>query len=70
MNKEIWDGKWDQIKGEIRSNWAELTEDDLEQVKGDSQTLLGIIKERYGEKKEALKEDYDQWMDGLKEKLK
>ncbi len=70
MNKEIWAGKWEQVKGEIQSQWASLTDDDLSKVQGDSKALFGIVKERYGEKKEASREVYDKFMDNLKEKLK
>ncbi len=48
MNWNQVEGKWDQLKGQVREKWGKLTDDDLEMVKGKRDILLGKIKERYG----------------------
>lgn len=47
MSWEIVKGKWNQIKGEIKSEWGELTDDDLTQIDGEKDKLIGKIQERY-----------------------
>ena len=54
INEETLKGKWNEIKGEIRSQWGKLTDDDLEQVKGNSTSISGLIQQRYGSKKEDV----------------
>lgn len=48
MNEWIIKGKWNQLKGGIKKNWGELTDDDLDVVEGNFQMLSGKIQERYG----------------------
>jgi uncharacterized protein YjbJ (UPF0337 family) len=57
MNESILKGKWNQIKGTVKKQWGELTDDDLDVVEGNAQILSGKIQERYGKTKdEADKE--------------
>ena len=48
MNRNILEGKWKQLRGEIREKWGELTDDDLDQIAGKSDKLAGILQEKYG----------------------
>ncbi|APR75416.1 Hypothetical protein A7982_00762 [Minicystis rosea] len=48
MNKDIFEGKWRQVKGALRTKWGELTDDDLDVVAGNSEQIYGILQQRYG----------------------
>ncbi len=48
MNQDILQGKWKQVRGEIRSWWGKLTNDDLDRIEGSKDRLSGILQERYG----------------------
>jgi uncharacterized protein YjbJ (UPF0337 family) len=52
-----WDqieGNWKQFKGRVKEAWGELTDDELDQIAGKRDMLLGKLQERYGmEKDEA-----------------
>ncbi len=48
MKKEIFSGKWDQMKGKVREQWGELTDDDLTKINGKREQLVGKLKEKYG----------------------
>ena len=56
MNQSELEGKWKDIKGEIRTRWGDLTDDELEKTKGNIQSLAGLIQEKYGTKKEQITE--------------
>ncbi len=56
MNEAIIKGKWNQLKGSIKNNWCELTDEDLDVDEGDAKMLSIIIQERYGK----IKEEADQ----------
>ena len=46
-----WDqveGNWKQFKGKVRETWGKLTDDELEQIAGKRDILLGKIQEKYG----------------------
>ncbi len=60
MNKDILEGKWEQIKGAIQSKFGELTEDELMQIKGDAKKLEGYLQEKYGKSREEAQELYNE----------
>lgn len=48
----IWnqvEGNWNQFKGVVKEKWNDLTDDDVEQMKGRRDRIVGKIQERYGE---------------------
>lgn len=61
-----WDrveGNWKQIKGKVKEQWGELTDDDLDVINGKREQLEGKIQERYGKAKDEAKRDVDTWYD-------
>lgn len=65
MNENIAQGKWKQVKGKIQSTWGDLTDDELEKTKGDLKTVAGLIRQKYGEAEEAVREKLNQVVGGL-----
>ena len=59
-----WDkiaGNWKQFQGEVRKQWGKLTDDDLEQARGERDKLVGRIQERYGVAKDEASRQLDEW---------
>ena len=54
MDKLQLKGKWNQLKGAVKQEWADLTDDDLLYVEGKENELLGRIQEKTGKAKEEL----------------
>ena len=52
LNQDVFKGKWKQIRGEAKQWWGKLTDDDLDQVDGSVDKLVGRLQERYGYAKE------------------
>ena len=52
MNKDTFEGKWKQVKGEAQKQWGDLTNDDMDIINGQKEKLAGKIQERYGKSKE------------------
>jgi len=59
MNKDIWNGRWMQVKGTIQENWGKLTDDELEEAKGDAKQLSGLLQERYGMAREQAEKEIE-----------
>jgi uncharacterized protein YjbJ (UPF0337 family) len=59
MNKDIFEGKWKQIRGDAKVWWGKLTDDDLDQVAGKLEALTGLLQEKYGYTREAAAEEID-----------
>lgn len=65
LNEQQFLGKWTEIKGGLKNLWGRLTDDELEQVKGNVKEITGIVEERYGETKKDIKMKLDQLMDSF-----
>ncbi len=46
-----------QIKGQVKTRWGKLTDDDIDVVEGHSLYLAGKLQERYGLTKEQAEEE-------------
>lgn len=62
MNWDQMEGKWKQLKGTVRERWGRLTDDDLEQIAGNREKLIGLLQQRYGLVKEAAEREVEQFM--------
>ena len=62
MNWERVEGQWHQFKGELKSKWAKLTDDDLKNVGGKREQLIGKLQERYGVMKEEAERQVNEWL--------
>lgn len=48
MNQDIFAGQWKQIRGEVKLWWDKLSDDDLENIGGRKDKLIGLVQEKYG----------------------
>ena len=62
MNEDILKGKWKEIKGEVKQKWGKLTDDDLAQVEGKEEQLLGLLQKRYGYAKEKTNQEFKEFI--------
>jgi len=53
-NENIVSGKWTEIKGEIQKSWGKLTDNELEQTKGDMKAIGGLLQQKYGEAQDSF----------------
>jgi len=64
QNSGAWDkiaGNWKQLQGSVRKQWGKLTDDDLEQGRGEREKLVGRIQERYGIAKDEANRQLTEW---------
>nr|WP_239021028.1 CsbD family protein [Pontibacter arcticus] len=47
-------GSWDDVKGQLKQNYADLTDDDLTYVEGKEDELLGRIQQKLGKTKDEI----------------
>jgi uncharacterized protein YjbJ (UPF0337 family) len=65
MNSDQFEGKWKQVKGEVREKWGKLTDDDMHVVAGRREQLIGRVQERYGIAKEEATRQVDAFVKNL-----
>ena len=57
MNRDIAAGKWKQMRGQVREWWGHLTDDDLDQIGGKAEKLIGRLQERYGYSRQQAEDE-------------
>ncbi|MBE0697034.1 MAG: CsbD family protein [Anaerolineaceae bacterium] len=58
----IFLGKWHELKGQVRQQWGKLTDDDLAQLNGKAEELVGVLQQRYGYGKAQAEIEINQWL--------
>lgn len=62
MNIDQLKGNWKQLKGKVREEWGELTNDEIDKAEGNREQLVGLVQEKYGKAREAAEREVDAWM--------
>lgn len=66
MNQDIFEGKWKEMKGQVKEWWGKLTDDDLERVDGKADQLVGLLQQKYGYTKERAEEELNRRIEAVK----
>jgi len=61
MSNLTWKGRWNELKGKVKQQYADLTDDDLLYAEGKEDELLGKLQQKTGKTKEEL----ESWLDKL-----
>ena len=62
--KTIWEkfkGSWTQTKGAVKEQWGKLADDDLLEIEGRRDQLVGKIQTRYGITREQAESQVSTW---------
>jgi uncharacterized protein YjbJ (UPF0337 family) len=62
MNWDQVEGRWHQVKGKLRSKWGELSDDDLQNVAGKRELVIGKVQSCYGLLREEAERQVDDWI--------
>ena len=62
MNSDVLKGKWLQLKGEALRQWGKLTDDDLDQIEGNAEKMMGKLQERYGYGRAEAERELDEFL--------
>ncbi|MBN2549500.1 MAG: CsbD family protein [Anaerolineales bacterium] len=69
MNKDIFEGKWKEMRGQIKEWWGVLTDDDLEQAAGNAEQIIGLLQQKYGYTREHAEAEFNRRVSEAKEAL-
>lgn len=48
MNKDIFEGNWEELKGKMKQAWGKLTDNDFRELEGNQQEIYGKLQKYYG----------------------
>lgn len=55
MNELKFDGSWNRVKGKLKEQYGELTDDDLKYSEGKEDQLLGRLQQKLGKSKDEVR---------------
>jgi len=67
MNKDILEGKWKEMRGQVKEWWGKLTDQDLDQAAGNAEQIVGLLQQKYGYTRERAEEEFNRRIKGVKE---
>ncbi len=67
VNRDVLMGKWKQLRGKARQQWGKLTDNQLDQIGGDYERLVGVLQENYGYTREKAMQEADMWITNMDE---
>jgi uncharacterized protein YjbJ (UPF0337 family) len=56
MNAQTMQGQWNQIRGQVKKKWSQLSDEDLRFTNGNIDQLIGKIQTKTGEAREAIEQ--------------
>jgi uncharacterized protein YjbJ (UPF0337 family) len=69
MNKDIFEGKWKEMHGQIREWWGKLTDDDLDKAGGNAEQIIGLLQQKYGYTRQRAEEEFNRRIKDVKTKV-
>ena len=63
-NLDIVQGEWPTLKGQVKQQWGNLSDDDVRQLSGTTAGLINALQRRYGYGKVQAEIEIDKWVHG------
>jgi len=61
MNWNQAEGNWKQFTGKVKEAWGKLTDDEIDQIAGKRDILIGKVQEKYGIAQEEAEKQVKDW---------
>ena len=65
MNWDMIEGSWKEVKGRVKESWGDLTDDELTEIEGKRDRMVGVLQRKYGLAKMDAEREVDEWADKL-----
>ncbi|MBX3034056.1 MAG: CsbD family protein [Bdellovibrionaceae bacterium] len=69
INENIIKGKWKEIKGDLRKKYGQLTDNEIEETKGDMTRLAGLLQKKFGYQQEEARRHIDEFMRPFEDRM-
>lgn len=61
MNWDEIKGSWTELKGKVKQRWGRFTDDDLIEIDGKREQLIGCVQKRYGRAREEAEQEVEEF---------
>lgn len=63
MDKAHFESRWPAVRPRVKAHWNRLRDEDLAQIKGDAETLISMIQEKYEEPRVSIEMQLDRLLE-------
>ena len=70
MNNDVFEGKWKEMRGQVKEWWGNLTDDELDKTGGKSEQLIGLLQQKYGYTREHAETEFQRRLTEVKDAVK
>ena len=60
--QDVLQGRWHELKGQVRPQFGKLTDDDVERLSGKTKELVGVLRQKYGYGKVQAEIEINNWL--------
>ncbi len=68
MNSDTIEGNWKQIRGVLKQEWGDLTDQPSTEARGNMDRLVGKLKEKFGMARDEAAEKVKTFLDEIGER--
>ena len=66
MNQTEFNSLWDNVKGEIKNTWGELTDSEIKKIDGQKDKLISLLESKYGLARDKAETKLDAFLETVK----
>ena len=67
VNQDVFKGKWKEIKGKVKEKFGKLTDDEITEINGRRDQLVGKLQTKYGWAKDMAEKHLKEFEQGILE---
>lgn len=65
MDENVFEGKWKELRGRVQERWGELTDNELDQIEGKSEKMIGLLQAKYGYASDKAEQEFNEFLKEL-----
>ena len=65
IKESLLETKWKRIRGKVKQQWNTLTEEDLNNIDGSREVLIGVLQEKYSYTRQQAEIEVDRFLQSV-----
>jgi uncharacterized protein YjbJ (UPF0337 family) len=65
IKESLLEAKWKRIKGKVKQQWGALTDEDLKNIDGSREVLIGVLQEKYSYTRQQAEIEVDRFLQSV-----
>ena len=65
IKESLLEAKWKRIRGKVKQQWNALTDEDLNNIDGSREVLIGVLQEKYSYTRQQAEIEVDRFLQSV-----